>query len=52
MGSRGDQVAVFIDAINKRSAKRILELGTKDSSFLVELIGQVDGVPVVELFCT
>ena len=52
MGNRGDQVAAFIDAINQRSAKRILEMGTKDSSFLVQLIGQVDGVPVVELFCT
>ena len=34
MGNRGDQVAAFIDAINQRSAKRILEMGTKDSSFL------------------
>lgn len=51
MSSR-DQITAFVDAISQRSAAKILEMGTRDASFLVELIGKPHSVSSVELHCT
>ena len=46
-----DQVTLFFDAISERSAVKILEMGTQDASFLVEVIGKADWAPKIELHC-
>ena len=50
--SSQSQFAAFTSAVKLRSATRILELGTEDSSFLLEIIGSADWAANVELHCT
>ena len=46
------QFAAFTSAVKQRSAARILELGTEDSSFMLEMVNSVDWASNVELHCT
>ena len=50
--SSQSQFAAFGSAVKQRSATRILELGTEDSSFLLEMVNLVDWASNVELHCT
>ena len=50
--SSQSQFAAFGSAVKQRSATRILELGTEDSSFLLEMVNSVDWASNVELHCT
>ena len=50
--SSQSQFAAFTSAIKQCSATRLLELGTEDSSFLLEMINSVDWASNVELHCT
>lgn len=51
MSSQGPFTA-FINAMRHGSAKQILELGTENTSFLLEIIGLADWAPKIELHCT
>jgi hypothetical protein len=47
-----DQFTDFLAAIKQRSAIRILELGTSDSSFSLAMLDSVDWAPKIEFHCT
>ena len=46
-----NSVSSFIEALRHTSAVRILELGTKDTSFLLKVINEADWAGEVELHC-
>lgn len=47
-----DQYADFLAALRQRSAMRILELGTSDTSFSLAMLDSVDWAAKIELHCT
>ena len=47
-----EQFADFLAAMRQRSALRILELGTLDSSFSLAMLGSADWAPKIEFHCT
>jgi len=51
MSSQGPFTA-FLNAMRHGSARQILELGTVNTSFLLEVIGSADWTPKIELHCT